>query len=83
VTLVPDVAADATYTSQVGRCDADGKFEILDVKPGKYKVVVEHLDPDPSSDKLGGAFSREKTPISRQIDGKKPLNIDLSNPTAE
>ena len=83
VTLVPDVAAGEQFTTVVGRCDADGKFEILDVKPGKYKVAVEQFDPTPQSDKLGGAFNQEKTPIVRQIDGKKPLKIDLSNPSAE
>jgi hypothetical protein len=80
VTLIPDVAPGEAYTTFVGRCDETGKFEILDVKPGKYKVAVEQFDPTPQTDKLGGAFAAGKTPIARDIDGKKPLEIDLAHP---
>jgi hypothetical protein len=80
VTLVPDVGAGTEYTTYIGRCDENGKFEILNVKPGKYKVVVEHLDPDPQTDKLNGEFSLTNTKIVRQIDGKSPVEIDLANP---
>ena len=50
------------------------------MKPGKYKIAVEHLDPTPQTDKLEGAFSESKTPIVRDIDGKKPIEIDLAHP---
>jgi hypothetical protein len=80
VTLIPDVAAGTPYTTSVGRCDANGKFEILEVKPGKYKIVIEQLDPNPATDKLAGAFGKDKTPIVRDIDGKKPVEIDLAHP---
>jgi hypothetical protein len=80
VTLIPDVAPGEAYTSFVGRCDETGKFEVLDVKPGKYKVVVEQFDPNPMTDKLAGAFSAEKTPIRVDVDGKKPIEIDLAKP---
>jgi hypothetical protein len=80
VTLIPDVAPGTPYTTYPGRCDAEGKFEILNVKPGKYKVAIQQFDPDPQTDKLNGAFNQEKTTIVRDIDGKKPIEIDLSKP---
>lgn len=80
VTLYPDVAPGTPFTPFIGRCDANGNFEVFDVKPGKYKIAVEQLDPDPQTDKLGGAFGKDKTPIVRDIDGKKPIEIDLAKP---
>ena len=82
ITLVPDVPQGTPYTTYVGRPDAAGKFEILEVPPGKYRVAVEQLDPTPQVDKLGGAFSTSSSKIMRQIDGKEPLVIDLSKPEA-
>src|SRR5262245_35297223 len=63
VTLVPDVATDAGFTTHVGRCDNTGKFEVLDVPPGKYKVAIEQLDPNPQVDMLGGAFSQDRKSV--------------------
>jgi hypothetical protein len=80
VTLIPDVPSGTEFTTYVGRCEPDGKFEILDAKPGKYKVAVEVFDPDPQTDKLKGEFAADKTPIRRDVDGKKPIEIDLANP---
>jgi hypothetical protein len=80
VILVPDVPPGTEYTTYVARCQPDGKFEILNVKPGKYKIDVEVLDPDPQTDKLNGEFSGDRTPIRRDVDGKKPIEIDLANP---
>jgi hypothetical protein len=81
VTLVPDVGPGTNYTSQMAECDrATGKFQIPDVKPGKYKIGVEQFDPSPLADKLNGAFRAESGKIVREIDGKKPLTIDLAKP---
>jgi hypothetical protein len=80
VTLIPDVAPGTPYTPVIARCEPDGSFVLLEVKPGKYKIAVEQLDPSPQTDKLGGAFGKEKTPIVRDIDGKKPIEIDLAKP---
>src|SRR6059058_2702397 len=53
VTLQPDLPPGAPFTPKFAECDkATGKFEIHDVKPGKYKVGVQQFDPDPTSDKL-------------------------------
>src|SRR5262245_61761292 len=80
VTLIPDVPPGTPFTTYIGRCNPDGTFEVLGVKPGKYKVAVEQFDPSPQTDKLEGAFSATKTTIVRDIDGKKPVEIDLANP---
>jgi hypothetical protein len=80
VTLIPDVASGTQFTTYIGRCEPDGSFVVLDVKPGKYKIAVEQFDPNPQTDKLGGAFSATKTTIVREIDGKKPIEIDLAKP---
>jgi hypothetical protein len=80
VTLIPDVAPGAQYTTYIGRCEPDGSFLVPDVKPGKYKIAIEQFDPDPQTDKLGGAYSPTKTTIVRDIDGKKPIEIDLAKP---
>jgi hypothetical protein len=70
--------APQTYGAQA---DAAGKFSLPGgVPPGKYKVAVRQWDPYPDNDKLQGAFSKEKTPLIREIDGKSPIQIELSKP---
>ncbi|WP_254512901.1 hypothetical protein [Anatilimnocola floriformis] len=82
VTLIPDVPPGSPYTTYPGRADATGSFAIEEkVKPGKYRVAVEHNDPLPGTDKLMGKFSPANTKIVREIvDEKTPLSIDLSMP---
>ena len=79
VTLVP-VDAKTSPSNRVGRAQPDGSFEIEQVPPGKYRVVVEQLDPNPMTDKLGGAFSALSTKIVRDVNGKTPLDVDLAKP---
>jgi hypothetical protein len=80
ITLIPDVPPGTPLTTRPGRVDAAGNFEIQEVKPGKYKVAIELRDPTPADDKFQGEFSAKNTKIVREIDGKTPLNIDLSAP---
>ena len=80
VTLMPDVGPNEQFTTYVGRCEATGKFEVVEVPVGTYKIGVEQLDPNPQVDKLGGEFSLINTKIKRQVDGKSPLEIDLARP---
>ncbi len=81
VTLMPDVGADESYTNRIAECDrSTGKFQILDVKPGKYKIGVEQFDPNPQTDKLNSAFRADAGKIIREIDGKTPLMIDIAKP---
>lgn len=54
------------------------RMDTKGVPPGKYKVAVHHYDPRPE-DKLKGAFSKEKTPISVEIASKdQEIDIDLA-----
>src|SRR5439155_26847152 len=76
VTLQPDVGADEQFTTRGGRCEKDGTFKIPEVLPGKYKIGVEHFDPNPQTDKFNGAFRAGDSKIIREIDGKTPINID-------
>jgi hypothetical protein len=80
VTLIPDVGPEEQYTPYVGRCDATGKFEVLEVPPGKYKIGIEQLDPTPQDDKLRGQYAYANAKYKREVDGKAPIAIDLAKP---
>jgi hypothetical protein len=80
VTLFPAVEPPEGITTYPAHCEAGGNFTIEGVPPGTYKVIVEQLDPTPQVDKLGGAFSMSNTKITREVDGKTPLTIDLADP---
>ncbi|HEY2413722.1 MAG TPA: hypothetical protein VGI40_15840 [Pirellulaceae bacterium] len=81
LTLKPDVGESEQFTPKTTECDrATGKFEIHDVRPGKYKIGVQQLDPNPQVDKLNGGFLPDKSNIIRDLDGKTPLTIDLAKP---
>jgi hypothetical protein len=81
VTLQPDVDPGKAFTPRIAECDkATGKFEIRDIPAGKYKVGIQQFDPDPTTDKLNGAFYVETSKIVRDLDGKTPLDIDLAKP---
>jgi len=83
IMLLPDVGADEQYTTRVGRCEKDGTFQIPEVPPGKYRIGVEQLDPNPQTDKLNGAFRAGDSKIKRDLDGKAPVLIDLAKPDAQ
>jgi hypothetical protein len=80
VTIKPDVGPDQEFTTYVGRCDAAGRFEIVDVPPGRYVFGIEQLDPTPQNDKLNGALTYGNSKIKRDLDGKSPVTIDLAKP---
>lgn len=70
--------APQTYGAQA---DATGRFAMPGgIPPGKYKIAVRQWDPYPDHDKLQGKFSKETTPIVREIDGKSPLQLELTKP---
>ena len=50
------------------------------IPPGKYRIAVRQWDPYPDRDRLEGKFSEKETPIVRDVDGKTPIDIDLSKP---
>lgn len=81
VTIQPDIDPGKAFTPRLGECDkTTGKFEIRDVPAGRYKVGIQQFDPDPTTDKLKGAFYVETGKIVRDLDGKTPLDIDLDKP---
>ena len=80
VTIQPEVDPGKAFTPRIAECDkATGKFEIPNVPAGKYKVGIQQFDPDPTTDKLNGAFYVENGKIVRDLDGKQPVDIDLAN----
>jgi len=79
VTLVP-VDPKTSSSNKVGRARPDGSFEVEEVPVGKYRIGIELFDPTPRTDKLGGAFSPGTTKIIRDVDGKKPIEVDLDKP---
>lgn len=74
--------ADQTYST---KADEAGAFELKGrfgngIPPGKYRIAVRQWDPYPNKDGLQGKFSEQQTPIVREVDGKTPLEIDVSKP---
>ena len=80
VTLVP-AEASSKVTTYPGVAQPDGSFEIPNVPPGKYKVVIDARPTPQAPDKLNNAFSTQNTKIIRDVDGKKPLDLDVSKPS--
>jgi hypothetical protein len=81
VTLIPEASSEKGVTNIPTYADnSTGEFEAMDVPMGKYRIAVEHNDPTPQDDKLEGAFNPTNTKIVRDINGKTPINIDLSKP---
>jgi hypothetical protein len=78
IMLLPDVGADEHYTTRVGRCESDGTFTLPEVPPGRYRIGIEQLDPNPQTDKLNGKFRAGDSKVVRDIDGKTPVEIDLA-----
>ena|SRR5947209_5216493 len=64
-----------TYPAQVN--NEAGTYEIKDIPTGKYKVSVCQFDPMPVNDLLKGEFQGEKTPITKEVTGKEPIDIDV------
>ena len=57
--------------------------EIRVAGPSTYRIAVYQYDPFPGKDLLNGQFSREKTPIVREVTGGEEINIDVGNPKGE
>ena len=51
--------------------------KIAAVPVGKYKVSVVLLDPYPNNDKLKGAYSSKKTPLSCNLQDNTVFDIDI------
>src|SRR5262245_11180906 len=66
--------------------ESDGTFSLSGskgggLKPGKYRIVILHLDPSTGKDLLKGAFNEANSKITRDINGDQEIVIDLAKPT--
>lgn len=77
---VDDKAATSPYPVNLekdGSFTVAGRGDVKGVPAGKYKVAVEIYDPYPGTDKLGGKFSKERTPIVQDVPANGPAVIDI------
>jgi hypothetical protein len=66
-----DVESDGTF--KLGGGDGKG------IPPGKYRVVVTHIDPFTSKDVLKGMFSEGNSRVTREVKGPdEEIVIDLA-----
>ena len=78
ITFYPDSADEKNVTSFPADFDRESfTYKIAAVPVGKYKVSVVLLDPYPNNDKLKGAYSSKKTPLSCNLQGNTVFDIDI------
>ncbi|MFO0902693.1 MAG: hypothetical protein U0939_06820 [Pirellulales bacterium] len=72
---------DASMQREVTKTKEDGTFEFLGegsgIRTGDYRLVVLYFEQGPPNDKLGGAFSAEKSPIKITVPADKGAAFDL------
>ncbi len=61
--------------------ESDGTFVLIGVPPGKYRVVITHIDPSTEQDLLKGVFNEANSKITRDVTGDQEIVIDLAKPT--
>jgi hypothetical protein len=78
IIFYPDSADEKNVTSFPADFDRESfTYKIAAVPVGKYKVSVVLLDPYPNNDKLKGAYSSKKTPLSCNLQGNTVFDIDI------
>ena len=78
ITFYPDSTDEKNVTSFPADFDRESfTYKIAAVPVGKYKVSVVLLDPYPNNDKLNGAYSSKKTPLSCNLQGNTVFDIDI------
>ena len=78
IIFYPDSADEKNVTSFPADFDRESfTYKIPAVPVGKYKVSVVLLDPYPNNDKLKGAYSSKKTPLSCNLQGNTVFDIDI------
>jgi hypothetical protein len=65
--------------------ESDGTFALgggknPGIPPGKYRIVITHIDPLTGKDLLKGAFNEGKSRITRDVTGDQEIVIDLAKP---
>lgn len=77
LTFLP-VEASPTAQPFAATADEQGNFEMPGgMSAGKYRLVIRQWEPYPTTDKLGGRYDEQNTTLVVEVDGKKPLEIDL------
>ena len=66
--------------------ESDGTFVLGGAKgtgipPGKYRIVITHIDPSTDKDLLKGAFNEGNSRITRDVSSDQEIPIDLAKPT--
>ena len=78
ITFYPDSTDEKNVTSFPADFDRESfTYKIAAVPVGKYKVSVVLLDPYPNNDKLKGAYSSKKTPLSCNLQDNTVFDIDI------
>jgi hypothetical protein len=79
VRFYPEVEKGENYTSLPAEINKEtGVFTVKDIPVGKYRIIIQQLDPNPTKDVLEGAFNRNKSRIIREVTGTEPIDIDLA-----
>lgn len=79
IVFYPDSADEKNVTSFPADFDRESfTYKIAAVPVGKYKVSVVLLDPYPNNDKLKGAYSSKRTPLSCNLQGNTVFDIDIT-----
>jgi hypothetical protein len=72
--------------AEMATVESDGSFHLgrgkgAGVRKGKYRIVITQPDPFSRKDLLNGKFSPANSKITREVDGKTEIVIDLGKPT--
>jgi len=61
-----------------GTFEVNGRAELKGPPAGKYRVSVELIDPYPGTDKFQGKYSKQNSPIIKEVTGNQELTVDLN-----
>jgi hypothetical protein len=71
--------------AETATVESDSTFHLgrgAPIRPGKYRVVITHIDPLSGKDLLKGRFSEGMSQITREVTGgDQEIVIDLAKPT--
>lgn len=78
IIFYPDSTDEKNVTSFPADFDRESfTYKIAAIPVGKYKVSVVLLDPYPNNDKLKGAYSSKKSPLSCNLEDNTVFDIDI------
>jgi hypothetical protein len=80
VILIQEVPPGTQPSLRRTKAELDGSFTLENVPVGKYRVGIEQVHQATNQDALQGAFVGQNS-FSFEINGQKPVEIDLARPT--